>query len=103
MMYRHGDLLINSVDKIPTGVKKFSSGKLNKLALGETTGHAHTLVTDVDVEVYELDGVKYFELPVEGELTHEEHKTITIEPDIYKVLVEREFDYVSKEIEKVRD
>lgn len=103
---RHGDLVFSLVEAIPTNAKKIMSGKLNKLALGETTGHSHKLVTDVEVDVYELDGVQYFTLPQDATLSHEEHetiRTITDKPVIYKQWVKNEFDYFSGELRAVRD
>lgn len=102
-IYRHGDLLIREVDKIPTEAKKVSRGKLNKLALGEVTGHSHKLETIQVVDVFELNGVKYFNIPVEASLSHEEHKTLKLKPATYTVLTEREYDYLLEESRKVLD
>lgn len=102
-IYRHGDLLIREVDNIPTKAKKVSSGKLNKLALGEVTGHSHKLETIQVVDVFELDGVKYFNTPVEAILSHEEHNTLKLAPSTYTVLTEREYDYFLEEQRKVLD
>ena len=51
------------------------------------------------------EGNKYFNLPanVTAVLTHEEHKTITLEPATYKVINKNEFDYFEKEMRKVQD
>lgn len=100
---RHGDLILRAVASIPSDAKAFSKGKLNKLALGETTGHSHKLMTTVDVEVFESNGEKYFKLPSEATLEHEEHNTITLEPIVWKVSIKREFDYVGESIRTVRD
>ena len=40
--YRHGDLLLKKIDKLPEGAKKI---KTNILAEGEFTGHKHELLT----------------------------------------------------------
>ena len=103
MNYRHGDLLIKTLDKIPSNAKVVSNGKLNVLALGEVTGHRHVLETTTGVEVFELEGDKYFTLKELAILSHEEHKTLTLEPQTYKVLTEREYNYFDKELIKVRD
>jgi len=103
MIARHGDLLIRPTKAIPAWAKKFSSGKLNKLALGETTGHSHKLQTTTDIEVFELNGEKFFKLDDTSTLSHEEHNTITLKPDTYKVLIEREFDYFLQETRRVLD
>lgn len=102
-IYRHGDLLIKEVEQVPTKAKKVSSGKLNKLALGEVTGHSHKLETIQVVDVFELNGVKYFNIPSEATLSHEEHNTLKLEPATYTVLTEREYDYFLEETRKVLD
>ena len=102
-IYRHGDLLIKEVEKIPAKAKKVSSGKLNKLALGEVTGHSHKLETITVVDVFELNGVKYFNIPQEAKLSHEEHNTLKLKPKTYSVLAEREYDYFLEEQRQVID
>lgn len=102
-IYRHGDLLIKEINEIPKKAKKVSSGKLNKLALGEVTGHSHKLETITVVDVFELDGVKYFNAPNGASLSHEEHNTLTLDPKTYQVLTEREYDYFLEEQREVLD
>lgn len=103
---RHGDLMLCAVEEIPSQAKKIMSGKVNKLALGEFTGHSHKLSTTSVVDVYELDGARYFVLPKEAALSHEEHKTIktvTEKPVVLKQWVKKEFDYFLGELRSVRD
>lgn len=102
---RHGDLMLQVINKIPNKAKKVMSGKLNKLALGEVTGHSHKLKTDVDTAVYEFEGANYFEFNG-GTLSHEEHetiKTITDKTVVVKQWVKKEFDYFAGELRAVRD
>lgn len=101
--YRHGDVDIIPVEGIPDGAKKIQSGKNITLALGEVTGHSHTLVVDTDVELYELDGAKYINLPKEAILSHQEHNTITIAPNVYKIVIEQEYDYFELGLRRVQD
>lgn len=103
MIYRHGDVILKTISKIPSGAKVTSSGKLNKLALGETTGHSHKLMTVVDVDLLEFGGNKYFSLPEPATIEHEEHKTLTLEPQVYEVVIKKEFDYITKQIREVKD
>ena len=104
MIYRHGDLTLISISKLPEGLKPFSEGKENVLALGEITGHKHTLLTDTNVEVFEDNkGIKYFNLPDEARITHQEHGVKTLVPETYKVLPKIEFDYFERERRVVRD
>lgn len=86
--YRHGDLLITPIDKLPNGTKKTKKSKERILAYGEVTGHAHRLSAGT---VTELRGVTYFTTAVTTTLTHEEHGPITFEPGTYKVVHQREY------------
>lgn len=106
-IYRHGDVLITPIQSIPNGVKRKKDAIL---AYGEATGHNHQLVlTDaqfkeqLDVYINKLTQKIYFENNQPVELKHQEHKTITIQPGIYQVDIEREYDYFTKNINTVID
>jgi len=78
--------------------------KLNDsvLAEGEVTGHAHRLPSCVDV--YETPTVeREFLTPVEVDLTHEEHKTVTLPPGEYVSDKVVEYDHFAEEARKVTD
>lgn len=87
MILRHGDVLIQKVDEMPEEAK--SLGKRKELAFGEVTGHAHR----VDVgELFETkNGQLYLKTDKLTKLSHEEHKTITLEPGTYKVVIKRQY------------
>ena len=87
-MKRQGDLLIQKVKSIP----RFASKKDSRvLAEGEATGHLHELDSG---DVYELNGVLYFKVAEEkaAVLNHPEHKAVTFEPGVYKVVRQREYE-----------
>jgi hypothetical protein len=93
MTIRHGDLLIIQVDSIPDGLPK----KENTILLeGESTNHFHRLRGGtVYAERPTRDNnylLGFFELEKDTELTHEEHKTIVLNPGKYKFLSQREWD-----------
>jgi len=100
-MYRQGDVLITSVDSIPDGAKVLERDHLT-LALGEATGHSHTITCEraelcEDVSTLE----RWMTLPTESEVIHQEHDTITIPPGIYKVT--RQVEYSPEAIRNVQD
>lgn len=100
-LYRHGDLLIKEISKLPDNLKKLDN---TTLAYGEVTGHHHTITKQPWVTVYQNDGgIKFVQLDEKAELTHQEHKTIEIEKGLYEVIIEKEFDPWSEEINKVKD
>lgn len=100
-IYRHGDLLIREIKELPKDLKKLEH---TTLALGEATGHHHTLIKTKGVQVYENEQLlKFFVVKEPTDLTHQEHKTIVIEPAKYEVIIEREFDPFSDLIRQVKD
>src|SRR5580658_6868476 len=83
---------------IPAGAKKIP---LRPLALGEKTGHHHSLYAEPGVvleeaaEMFEVtteDGVKhYLRITADGvSLQHQEHKTHAIPPGEYEVTIQTE-------------
>jgi len=111
LKYQHGDVLLKRIDKLPCDVKK---KKGNTLALGESTGHHHSLVkvgsshqqleTVSGLSFYEdVDGNSYVDIDIPLDLKHQEHKTITVDPGIYEIDIVREFDYEANEVRRVVD
>ena len=97
MDYIHGDIDIRKVDSIPKGAKVI--GRV--FAEGETTGHEHRI--QGNGQVLELDGTRYLQIEGKAQLVHEEHKPITIEPGFYKLENEKDYNWFTEEIQKVRD
>jgi len=98
---RHGDLLLKRIEKLPEQLTKLDH---QVLAHGES-GHRHLLVAEPECQVdlfTDPEGRMFFGTSG-AKLTHEEHKTITIEPGIYFVEHEREFDPFQDVIRQVRD
>ncbi len=98
MNYRHGDLLLKQVDKLPEKAKKLNT---NVLASGTATGHSHTL--NGKAGVLEKDGVRYVKVIGKAALKHQEHATINLAKGAYQIVHEREYDIVKEEIRKVED
>ena len=89
-VFRHGDLLIAPVAAIPPG------GRVKEdmvLARGEATGHAHRLESRGPVELWEFSNEIYFRLGADGgEVMHEEHKAIQLQPGAYRVWKQRQYE-----------
>ncbi len=98
-MWRHGDVLIDVVDRIPRGAKRLPH---RILAKGEITGHAHRLADADDAALYEADGQMFLAVQ-SGTATvlHEEHDPISLPQGSYRVWFQRE--YTPAEIVRVRD
>lgn len=91
-LYRHGDLLIIQIERLPEDARKVED---RVLAAGEHTGNQHELHTSDGsmLEVYEDSrGGKYFTTDF-ARLTHQEHREIHIAGGTYAVEHEREYDY----------
>jgi hypothetical protein len=103
--FRHGDINLHEISEREQGEIIKHNGSFT-LALGETTGHKHVMsVPNIDdMEVTRLqDGTIVLNLKVDGTLTHEEHKTLTVKRGVYKIVHEREYDYYKLQSRKVID
>ena len=102
---RHGDVLLKQIEP-PKGLLEKFKGKEFTVAYGEITGHSHKVTVkekEAQIEMFELEGKTYMKLSGEAELTHQEHKTITLQPGFYIVETEREFSYFDAELKNVVD
>src|SRR5690348_15334354 len=102
-IYRQGDVLLKRVSKLPkTAVRQQSKGRII-LALGEATGHHHSIATK-SASLFKDDETKatYVEIAeAMALLEHQEHAPIQLEPGIYRVGLQRE--YHPQEIRRVQD
>ena len=96
MIYRQGDVLIVKVEQEFDGANEQSA----ILAYGEATGHHHKLEGTVEI-VREQGEISMFRVVEATPLTHQEHATITVEPGVYRVIRQRE--YQRGEIQRVLD
>lgn len=107
LKYRHGDVDLFDSELPKNAVKKPGT----TVALGEATGHHHTLYpTDekTKIELFEHveNLVKKTYVQITGgaaELRHQEHKTIKVEPGVYKIKIERTHNPFTKQINQVID
>ena len=74
----------------------------NCLAEGEVTGHAHR-VDGHNVAVYGRGHVRVLSAPHGTEVTHEEHKQITLPAGEYDITRQREIDPDTEEARVVAD
>ena len=103
--HRQGDILFVKVDELPAEAKKKYDGVV---ARGETTGHAHrvdagnlfalanTRMTNAIGGVAVAEADLFVGVPegadVPSRIVHEEHAPITLEPGVWRVYRQREFD-----------
>ncbi|WP_207485666.1 hypothetical protein [Arenibaculum pallidiluteum] len=95
MQYRQGDVLLIPAPSLPERAQALEgqSGRV-VLALGEVTGHSHTMGAD-RVRYFREDGSGRGFIQVFGPgttaLVHEEHGPIEVEPGVYEVRLQREY------------
>jgi hypothetical protein len=100
-MVRHGDLLLEKIETMPTGMQE---KKTRVLLDGEVTGHAHRLDCDSkQAAIYEKEGVVYIHVVKESPLVHEEHRTIVLPPGDYQMTRQREWNPYKQAIRNVQD
>jgi hypothetical protein len=99
-IYRQGDVLIIPVDTIPTGLTRT---KKVTLALGEVTGHHHSILEGaIGFADNETELTEYFSVESESaNLTHQEHDTISLPQGNYRKVIQVE--YTPAELRNVAD
>lgn len=98
-MWRHGDVLIATSERIPSGARRRPGAVL---AYGEITGHSHHFQDSAAIELWEHAGTLFVNVLAEtATVVHEEHRPITIPRGLYRVWMQRE--YTPQAIRTVRD
>jgi hypothetical protein len=97
---RQGDVLILPVDSFPDGLVPVQRCTL---ALGEVTGHHHTIPSGATGFAPEATSVaNYFEVSdAPADLVHQEHDTVTIPTGKWRSVIQSE--YTPEEIRNVAD
>jgi ribosomal protein L18E len=98
---RQGDVLLVKVAALPKAVEETTKGDII-LAHGEVTGHAHRIKAPaMTAKLWSAGAERFLQAMETVALTHEEHATITIEPGIYRVVIQTE--YSPEELRNVAD
>jgi hypothetical protein len=104
ILLRQGDILLVAIEALPQGATPAPpvrcNGRLRHvLAVGEATGHAHTLLADGRVELYRLPesapDMSTGYLAVHGVgavLEHQEHRELPLPVGLYRVIQQRQHD-----------
>src|SRR4029079_17776577 len=97
-LYRHGDLLVDSIDAIPRGARRLHH---LTLAEGELTGHSHRVAERDAAVLFESRAELFLSVTAErATLVHQEHGPIALPRGDYHVWRQRE--YTPREIRVVR-
>lgn len=96
MNYRHGDVGLFEVARLPEGAS-FERNEGIVLAEGEVTGHAHRIVSGA-VSLWNAGEQRYITVGDGGAvLDHEEHGPLPLDPGTYECRIQRVFDYLSED------
>jgi hypothetical protein len=96
-MARQGDVLIIGIaGKLPLGAREVQrEGGSVILMHGEATGHAHR-IRSPNVTLFEAGDERLLRVDAPSDLVHEEHAPIHLEPGLYKIVRQREYQPRSK-------
>lgn len=89
MLWRQGDVFIESVALIPSGAVQ-----QQRLVLveGELTGHSHRVADPDTAVLYDVRGEMFLQvISPQALVVHQEHGTITLPTGTYRVWRQREF------------
>lgn len=89
VLYRHGDVLIQRIARLPIGAQQRAG---TTLAHGELTGHSHRLEQLERVQLWEQGSNLFLEVKApSATLVHEEHRAIELAQGVYRVWKQREY------------
>src|SRR5438105_2504738 len=88
-MWRHGDVMIATVNQFPKQVRRNPS---TILVRGEITGHCHRIEDPNSAILWQGSNESFIEVIAESaRLIHEEHRPITLPKGLYRVWQQREY------------
>ena len=88
MLWRHGDVLIATIDEIPADAVRRNSPVL---VYGEATGHAHRLEEPATAEIWQVNDELFLRVIDIARIIHEEHQPITLPTGTYRIWQQREY------------
>jgi len=101
----HGEAVLKPIAGLPKGAKKQPHNGDLIIAASETVGHHHRVYCEEkEAALYEKDGVLYLkvEFPV-GLTCRDKHDEVTLDPGVYQIGAQREWDYLSQMERQVAD
>lgn len=102
----HGDVIIFGENALPSNFDQMDKVKDACLAYGEATGHLHQIIgrpEAFDLRECQKTKVKYLRVVEPVMLRHQEHSPIEIDPGVYKIGIQREYDPFEKLTRQVAD
>ena len=88
-IYRQGDVILTSLEQLPTGAEKQKESLPLILKHGSATGHSHS-INNPAASLYTKNDKRYLLLESDTQLEHEEHATLILPAGTYQILKQRE-------------
>ena len=101
----HGEALLKLIEKLPDGAKALPHNGDLIIAASETVGNHHRIYCgENEAVMYERDGVLYLKVktPV-GVVCADKHDTAVLDPGVYEIGKQREWDYISQMERNIAD
>lgn len=101
----HGEAVLIAVQSLPEGATKQPHNGDLIIAKSETVGNHHRIYCqEKEAALYERDGVLYLkvETPV-GVVCADKHDTAVLDPGVYEIGKQREWDYIGQLERSVQD
>jgi hypothetical protein len=96
-VYRHGDVMIWAIDKLPKGIEPHRGSVLHS---GDNNSHD---IISGDAFIGESSGKKFLVCKSEVTLDHAEHGKGVLPEGIYEIRIKREYDHMLEESREVVD
>lgn len=88
---RQGDVFFCPVKEVPKDAEQRTGPRRGILALGEATGHHHSVVELEAAEVYDLGEQMFLHVGAEGvSIAHQEHGELQLAEGLYEVRIQTE-------------
>lgn len=110
--YRHGEVVLSRLDELPQFSKKLgiTLAQYDAAIVGHSeTGHHHVLESKTKFNVWTMKDKQelYLELFEPAKIVHkkqiDKHKTMPVEPGIYRVTYKTEYNPWTKVLQRVFD
>lgn len=105
MTHLHGETCLFK-SELPTGAKKKTVKKYQIIAPSEQSGNHHVVDVEQGVDIYEHEWTLFIKNDVPATvrcIVKERHDNITLEPGVWEVGFQKEYDYLSDESRIVAD
>lgn len=101
--YQQGDVTLKPATVPAHATRTAAQDGRHILRSGEATGHHHAVAAQEEITLYTLGEILYMVNTQPVELTHQEHRTISIPPGTWVIDAVREYDYMEQEVRYVKD